>query len=63
MLTPDDKQYLRDWRDEETDPEDKRLLRKVTNHIEALETRLSTVRTLLRTALNETNHKSSNGGD
>ena len=52
-MTPDDKAALREWRDTATNQEDKKLLRKALNHIHSLEQRLLTVRTLLRTALNE----------
>lgn len=59
-MIPDDKAALRDLRDATTDEEDKKLLRRTINHIQSLEGRLSTVRTLLRTALNEASPKSRN---
>jgi hypothetical protein len=59
-MTPDEKADLRDMRDECPDEEDKKLLRKAINYIQTLETRLSTVRTLLKTAMNEANSRGSN---
>lgn len=53
MLTHDERADLRDLRDTTEDEEDKKLLRKALNHIEELESKLNTVRTLLKTALNE----------
>lgn len=56
-MNADDKADLRDLRDNATNEEDKRLLRKALNYIQTLEGRLSTVRVLLRSALNETNDR------
>lgn len=53
-MTPDDKADLRDMRDATTNEDDKKLLRKTINYIQMLEGKLSTVRTLLRAAMNET---------
>lgn len=59
-LSQDERADLRDMRDEAESEEDKRLLRKTLNYISHLETKLSTVRTLLRTALNESHIKPNN---
>ena len=56
-MNHEDKQNLRALRDEIEDADDKKLLRKTINYIEGIEGKLTTVRTLLRTALNETNTK------
>jgi hypothetical protein len=53
-VNTEDKADLRDMRDNTTNEEDKRLLRKALNYIFSLETRLATARTLMRAALNET---------
>lgn len=55
-MTPDEKQDLRDLRDATENEEDKKLLRKAINYMQTLEAKLNTVRTLLRTAMNETSH-------
>jgi hypothetical protein len=52
-MTSDEKADLRDMRDECPDEEDKKLLRKAINYIQTLEAKLSTVRTLLQTAVKE----------
>lgn len=56
-MTPDDKSDLYDLRDSTMDDEDKKLLRKTINYIQMLEGKLNTVRTLLKTAMNEANSK------
>lgn len=61
MLTPDDKAILREIRDTTDDEDEKRVMRKTLNYVQTLENKLTTVRTLLRTALNETSPK--RGGD
>jgi hypothetical protein len=61
MLTPDDKTILREIRDTTDDEDEKRVMRKTLNYVQTLENKLITVRTLLRTALNETSPK--RGGD
>jgi hypothetical protein len=53
MLSNDDKADLHDLRDATVDEEDKKLLRKTVNHIQTLEAKLNTVRTLLQTAAKE----------
>jgi hypothetical protein len=53
MLTHDERADLRSLRDDTVDEEDKKLLRKAISHIEELESKLHTARTLLKTALNE----------
>lgn len=53
MLTHDEKKDLRDLRDETVDEEDKKLLRKTIQHIETLEDQMRTVRTLLKTAIDQ----------
>jgi len=53
MLSNDDKADLHDLRDATTDEEDKKLLRKTVNHIQTLEAKLNTVRTLLQAATKE----------
>jgi hypothetical protein len=50
-MNKDDKEALRQWRDECEDPEDKRLLRTAIKHTEALEDKLNQAATLLRAAL------------
>lgn len=61
MLTSDDKAILREIRDTTDDEDEKRVMRKTLNYVQTLENKLATVRTLLRTALNETSPK--RGGD
>jgi len=61
MLTSDDKAILREIRDTTDDEDEKRVMRKTLNYVQTLENKLITVRTLLRTALNETSPK--RGGD
>ena len=60
-MSPEDKRALRDLRDTIEGSEGKKLLRRTLNHIHALEAKLNTVRTLLRTAMNETKADSGNG--
>jgi hypothetical protein len=52
-MTPDDKKDLRDLRNDTIDPEDKKLLRKTLNYIQALEAKLHSTRTLARAIQNE----------
>ena len=56
-MNTEDKAALRDLRDNIANEEDKRLLRRVINYVETLESRISTVRTLMRTAMNEISTK------
>jgi len=53
----EDKAALRDLRDNIANEEDKRLLRRIITYVETLESRISTVRTLMRTAMNEISTK------
>jgi len=56
-MNTEDKAALRDLRDNIANEEDKRLLRRIINYVETLESRISTVRTLMRTAMNEISTK------
>ena len=63
-MNQQDKADLRDLRDNCEHPEDKKLLRKVVNHIAALETRLFAVRVHAKAILNEVSTKpNSNEGE
>ena len=56
-MNTEDKAALRDLRDNIANEEDKRLLRRIINYVETLASRISTVRTLMRTAMNEISTK------
>jgi hypothetical protein len=52
-VTSEDKSDLHELRDATVDEQDKKLLRKTINYIQTLEAKLTTVRTLLQTAIKE----------
>ena len=56
-MTPQDKQDLRALRDDTIDEEDKKLLRKTINYIQALEGRLQSINVFARSILNEVKGK------
>lgn len=56
-MTPQDKQDLRALRDDTIDDEDKKLLRKAINYIQALESRLQSINVFARSILNEVKGK------
>ena len=56
-MTPQDKQDLRALRDDTIDDEDKKLLRKAINYIQALEGRLQSINVFARSILNEVKGK------
>lgn len=56
-MNHDDKADLRDLRDQTEDPDDKKLLRKVINHIAALEAKLFAVRVHAKSIITEASNK------
>jgi hypothetical protein len=62
-MNQDDRADLRDLRDNAEHPEDKKLLRKVINHIAALEGKLLAVRVHARAIVNEVSGKGRDQGE